>query len=146
MPQRILITTPTGNVGLETLRALARLPERSSIHVTAASRTPGADRASLETLVDELVSFDFANPKTTQSTFNQIDRVLLIRPPQLADVSKYFVPLIDQMKQSKVGQVVFLSLQGAENNTVTPHHKIEVSCGSQAWIIPFSGPVSSCRT
>lgn len=125
MPLRLLITTPTGNVGLETLRSLARLPQRADLHLVAAIRNPSADRARLAPLTDDIVRFDFANPASVRQAVQDIDKVLLVRPPQLADVNKYFRPLVEQMRQADVRQVVFLSLQGVEKNTFTPHHKIE---------------------
>lgn len=54
-----------------------------------------------------------------------VSRVLLVRPPELADVDKYFRPFVQAMQRAGVRQVIFLSLQGVENNRVTPHHKIE---------------------
>ena len=121
----ILITTPLGNVGLETLRALATRPERSQLRLIAAVRNPDKDRTALKALADEVVQFDFADPKTVNLALTGVDRVLLVRPPQLADVDLYFRPFVDAIKRSDVEQVVFLSLQGVENNSITPHHKIE---------------------
>lgn len=126
MSARILITTPVGNVGLETLRALNRLPERNKLTLIAASRIPEKDQNELGPLTDALRSFDFADPASTRQALKDIDRVLLVRPPQLADVKRYFDPLVLQMKEAGVRHVVFLSLQGVENNTLTPHHKLEV--------------------
>lgn len=121
----ILITTPLGNVGLETLRALAKRPERPQLRLIAAVRTPDKDRATLKNLADEVVQFDFANADMFDSVLTGVDRVLLVRPPQLADVDLYFRPFVEAIKRSEVQQVVFLSLQGVENNAITPHHKIE---------------------
>ncbi|MBO0936815.1 SDR family oxidoreductase [Fibrella sp. HMF5335] len=126
MPQTtILVTTPLGNVGLETLRALAKRPERLQLRLIAALRESEKDRTALTTLADECVRFDFANPEMFDSALTGVERVLLVRPPQLADVNLYFRPFVEAIKRSEVQQVVFLSLQGVENNPVTPHHKIE---------------------
>ncbi|CCH00830.1 NmrA family protein [Fibrella aestuarina BUZ 2] len=121
----LLITTPTGNVGLETLRALAMRPERPTLRIIGGVRRPEQDRTRLEGLVDQLVPFDFSEPGTVAAALQGVDKVLLVRPPQLADVDRYFRPLIEAMTRARLKQVVFLSLQGVENNTLTPHHKIE---------------------
>ncbi|HKL36465.1 MAG TPA: hypothetical protein VJ899_09270 [Salegentibacter sp.] len=49
----------------------------------------------------------------------------MLRPPQIADVDKIFVPLMEEIKQSSVKHIVFLSVQGVEKNKIIPHHKIE---------------------
>lgn len=54
-----------------------------------------------------------------------IDIVFLLRPPQLADVPKYFAPFIRKMKEKDISKIVLLSVQGAENQKIIPHHKIE---------------------
>lgn len=123
MPERILITGASGNVGLETLRELMQRPDKTSRTVIAGVRHPTSDRMAVQP--DEFVLLDFANPATFAPALTGIDRVLLVRPPQLADVSKYFAPFVQAMQQAGTKQVVFLSLQGVESNTVTPHHKIE---------------------
>ena len=121
----ILITTPLGNVGLETLRALAKRPQRPQLRLIAGVRNPEKDRPTLTTLADDVIRFDFADPAMFDAALSGVDRVLLVRPPQLADVDLYFRPFIGALKRSEVQQVVFLSLQGVENNAITPHYKIE---------------------
>jgi uncharacterized protein YbjT (DUF2867 family) len=73
----------------------------------------------------EYVQFDFEQPGTFESAFRNIDTVFLLRPPQISDVNKYFRPLVSVLKEKQVGQIVFLSVQGAEKSKVIPHHKIE---------------------
>jgi uncharacterized protein YbjT (DUF2867 family) len=121
----LFITTPTGNVGLETLRALAKRPDRSLLRVIAALRDMDRNRSLLTPFVDEFVRFDFADASGFDLALVGVDKVLLVRPPQLADVDTYFKPFIESMKRVGVKQVVFLSLQGVETNPLTPHHKIE---------------------
>jgi NmrA-like family len=56
---------------------------------------------------------------------NSCDTMFLLRPPQLANVDQIFKPLIDSAKACGVTHIVFLSVQGAEISTLTPHNKIE---------------------
>lgn len=121
--ERILITGASGNVGLETIRALMKWPDRDRFEVIAGIHD--ATRQKLDIQPDGFVTLDFTNADTFDAALSGVGRVLLVRPPQLADVDKYFSPFITAMKRAGVRQVVFLSLQGVENNPVTPHHKIE---------------------
>lgn len=123
--ERILITGASGNVGLETLRELMKSPAKTEVEVLIGLRDPAKATGTMEVQADGAVRLDFTDAATFDAALTGIDRVLLIRPPQLADVNKFFKPFIDAMKRAGVGQVVFLSLQGVENNPVTPHHKIE---------------------
>ena len=123
--ERILITGATGNVGLETLRELMKRPDASTRTVLAGVRDMAAAKTKIEVQPDAFVYVDFAFAGSFDGALAGISRVLLVRPPELADVDQYFKPFVAAMKRAGVKQVVFLSLQGVENNPVTPHHKIE---------------------
>lgn len=121
----ILITGASGNVGLETLRELMRHPDKHRFVAVAGVRNPEKASANMDVQPDGFVTLDFAKPDTFDEALKNVSRVLLIRPPELADVDLYFKPFVGAMKRANVQQVVFLSLQGVENNPMTPHHKIE---------------------
>ena len=123
--ERILITGASGNVGLETLRALMKHPAKEQFEILAGGRNPEKLLKSLPVQSDGVVALDFADATTFNVALTGITRVLLVRPPELADVDRFFKPFIEAMQRAGVQQVVFLSLQGVENNSVTPHHKIE---------------------
>lgn len=128
--ERVLLTGATGNVGLETLRALLSCRDKAQVELVAGLRNVREASTKLPVQVDDIVALDFADEKTFDAALRGINRVLLVRPPQLADVDNYFKPFVEAMKQAGVSQVVFLSLQGVENNrndgpSLTPHHKIE---------------------
>ena len=125
LPQCILLTGATGNVGVETLYELIKQPNRADFNLIAGLRNIREASTQLPVPADNIVAFDFTDPNTFDTALSGINRVLLIRPPQLADVDKYFKPFVESMKKAGVSQVVFLSLQGVENNPLTPHHKIE---------------------
>ncbi|GAA4466605.1 SDR family oxidoreductase [Nibrella saemangeumensis] len=124
MSERLLITGASGNVGTETINALTAYPT-ADYQVVAGVRNPTEDRAGVPDTVSGLVRLDFTNPRTFDTALEGIDRVLLVRPPQLADVARYFAPFVGAMQRAGTKQVVFLSLQGVENNPLTPHAKIE---------------------
>lgn len=122
--KNILITGITGNVGAETIRSLQQIGSKHQII---------AAHYNIEKAKNELKSFhnlsyrhlDFFDPATFAPALKEIDTVFLIRPPQIAEVSKYFAPFLQKCKEASVKEIVFLSVQGAENQSMIPHHKIE---------------------
>lgn len=124
-PERILITGASGNVGLETMRELMKRSDEDRFEVVAGVRDTARLKQELNVQPNGFVTLDFTNVRTFDAALSGIGRVLLVRPPQLADVDTYFKPFVNAMKRAGVRQVVFLSLQGVENNPVTPHYKIE---------------------
>jgi uncharacterized protein YbjT (DUF2867 family) len=123
----ILITGAGGNVGTATVNALRQSrPTTSSIPtIVAGVLDVVKSRQSFPTRPDRFVTLDFANPATFGPALAGVERVLLVRPPQLADVDRYFRPFIEAMQSAQIKQVVFLSLEGVDKNSLTPHHKIE---------------------
>lgn len=115
---KILVTGAAGNVGREvTASLLAR-----GACVKAAAFSSGHDA-----LPDGAgrVRLDFADPATYPEAFAGVDRLFLLRPPQITDVKRLLFPVIDYALGRGVRQIVFLSLQGAEFNVFTPHYKVE---------------------
>ncbi len=128
--ERILITGATGNVGLETLRNLMKRSDAGNRTILAGVRDLATAKQEIDVQPDAFAYMDFACPGSFDAALAGVSRVLLVRPPDLADVDLYFKPFVEAMKRAEVKQVVFLSLQGVENNRidgspVTPHHKIE---------------------
>jgi uncharacterized protein YbjT (DUF2867 family) len=120
MSQRILVTGAPGNVGTEVVIALKQM--NADFRVAAFN----AERAK-QVLGDDIdiVHFDFLNSATYERTFKGIERMFLVRPPQLANVEKEIAPAIHAAIDAGVKHIVFLSLQGVENNRIVPHYKIE---------------------
>jgi len=121
---RILITGATGNIGIEVIRYL--FESNTSNKIIAAVRD--IDKAkSIFKDYDRLnfVYFDFENPDSFKAATQHIDRVFLLRPPQISDIEKYFRPLILILKEQQIQEIIFLSVQGAEKSKVIPHNKIE---------------------
>lgn len=120
----ILVTGATGTVGRQVLRALQNQPGPG--RVRAAVRDVAHDRPKLADFpAVEPVHFDFDDAATFGPALAGVDRVFLLRPPQLADVDEFFRPFVAAARAAGVRHVVFLSVQGAEDNPVIPHHKIE---------------------
>lgn len=123
MDRTILITGATGNVGLETIKALHTVAH--GFRLMAGVRDTEKDRKKLAGYGVEPIHFDFSDPDTYQAGLRACEVLFLLRPPQLADVNRYFRPLIEAAKRCDVRHIVFLSVQGVENSSIIPHHKIE---------------------
>ncbi len=122
--KNILITGASGNIGKEVIRGLHEIG--SSHKIFAADRNSLKSKNILGEFPGlEYRKLDFADPGSFDAALQDIDLVFLLRPPQLADVSKYFQPFVDAMMTKNIGEMVFLSVQGVENQKGIPHHKIE---------------------
>ena len=122
--KNILITGATGNIGLEVIRFLFENGTSSRI-IAGVRNIEKAKKVFKNYPKLEFVHFDFENFDTFDNALSGIDSVFLLRPPHLSDIDKYFKPLIAKIKENKVKEVVFLSVQGAEKSKVIPHNKIE---------------------
>jgi uncharacterized protein YbjT (DUF2867 family) len=120
MAPHILVTGAPGNVGTYVVKAL----QASGASLRIAAWDVEAARQAFGNAV-EIVRFDFLDPATYAQTFAGIDRMFLVRPPQLANVQKEIAPAVHAALEAGVKHIVFLSLQGVEQNRMVPHHKIE---------------------
>jgi uncharacterized protein YbjT (DUF2867 family) len=121
---KILITGATGNVGLATVRLLLSQQEQN-YQVVAAVR--GIERAEkLEGISGaQLVNFEFDEPASYAAALKGVNKLLLIRPNQVSDVSKHIFPFLDQVEKSDVKHLVFFSIVGAQRNRIFANHRIE---------------------
>lgn len=120
----ILITGATGNVGFEVIRFLEKSKTPNKIFAGVRNIEKAKTQFKDFSKVDYR-NFDFENPATFDDALREIDTVFLLRPPHISDIEKYFRPLIQKIKEHRVKEVVFLSVQGAEKSKVIPHNKIE---------------------
>jgi uncharacterized protein YbjT (DUF2867 family) len=119
----VLVTGATGNVG----RPLVEELRRRGADVRAADRDPtrqGGDGNVAR------VRFDWQGADTWDDAFAGVERVFVLRPPHLSKPRTEMVPALERAKALGVRHVVFLSLQGAENNRVVPHRQVEDWCRS----------------
>jgi len=115
----ILITGVSGNVGSAVLKYLEK--HNTKVHIGVRSISKYKD-VKESTIVREL---DFENPNTYKSALEDMDKIFIVRPPQITDVEGVFSPFVEACKQAGIKHIVFLSLIGIEKNTIPPHHKIE---------------------
>jgi len=127
----ILVTGATGNVG----GPLARLLHEQGQPVRAAVSSP----KSVARLPDPAIPWavlDMNDPQTYPAAFAGVERLFLLRPPQISDVDRSIKPVIDYATANGVRHIVFLSLLGAEKNKVVPHAEIEALL--QAGPVPYT--------
>jgi len=136
MNGKIVITGAPGNVGTHVVEALraAGLVDRMRVgarDADSARRTLGADV--------EIVPFDFTKPETFAAALDGIERLFLVRPPALSNVPRDIAPALEAAQTAGVRQIVFLSIQGVEQNRIVPHAKIET------WITDHAVPYTFLR-
>lgn len=120
MGAKILVTGVTGNVGFEVAKELLKRGEPvrlGDIHTGRIYERFGQD-------VDA-AAFAFGQDATYTAALAGIEKVFLMRPPQITDVKKYMFPAIDAALAAGVKQFVFLSLIGIEHNRIVPHYAVE---------------------
>lgn len=116
----ILVTGATGIVGSAVVDHLIK----PDVQVIAAVRDPGAAHPDLSGVLTRAFEFG-ASPEALDEVLDGVDQVFLMRPPQIEDVRTYLFPFIDACNRNGIRQVTFLSLQGVQFNTRTPHHAVE---------------------
>lgn len=119
----ILITGATGLTGQAVTKHLMLLSEEHRIFF--AVRRPALARQDLPAKTWQIRQFDFEDPFSYKPALEKIDRVFLLRPPQLANVKTYIEPFLKTAESAGVKHIVFLSIQAAPSNPWTPHYKIE---------------------
>ena len=119
--KRILITGATGNVGREVVRALHA---RGGAALRAGVRDVARGAVAFQAYPGvQPVLFDFADAATHAAALAGCDGLFLLRPPQVTDA---FAGFIAEARRAGIRHIVFLSVQGAENNRFIPHHKTEL--------------------
>lgn len=120
MVRPIVVTGATGNVGGEVVRAcVAR-----GLPVRATASDPLRARKRLPAGLD-VVALDYQNPATFGPALAGAGALFLMRPPAIANVRTTLLPLIDESRRQGLAHIVFLSVAGAENNRIVPHHAVE---------------------
>jgi uncharacterized protein YbjT (DUF2867 family) len=126
----ILVTGGSGNVGKEVVRQLQSRQVPFQV----------GDRQTTTTNISEgvkTVRFDFLDPSTYDSAVAGCDAVFLLRPPAIANTKQTLNVFLDIARSQGVSQVVFISVAGAGDNPLVPHHAVEqhLRAGSEGWTI-----------
>ncbi len=119
MNGEILVTGATGNLGASYLAA-ARLAGQS---VRLGGRRVEQLRGKYPGL--PAVCLDFEDPRTFDAALHGAAGLFLVRPPAISRVGSTVNVLLDRAAVLGVEHVVFVSVAGAESNSIVPHHRIE---------------------
>ena len=123
----ILVTGASGNIGSEVVRALAQ----RQVAFRTAVRTPPASSAATA------VHLDLRDARTYAPAVAGCTAVFLLRPPAIANTRQTLNRFLDVARAQGVAQVVFVSVAGAADNPVVPHHAVEqhLRAGPAGWTI-----------
>ena len=122
--EKILITGATGNVGLTTLKLLESR-NYPGVEVVAAVRDIERAR-KIEGIANcNFCQFEFDEPATYDKALERVTKIVLIRPNQVSDVSKYIFPFLAKAEKTGVKHIVFVSIVGAERNRIFANHRTE---------------------
>ena len=122
--EKILITGATGNVGLSTLKLLESR-NYTGVEVVAAVRDIERAR-KIEGIENcNFCHFEFDEPATYDKALEGVTRIVLIRPNQVSDVSRYIFPFLAKAEKMGVKHIVFISIAGAERNRIFANHRTE---------------------
>jgi len=122
--EKILITGATGNVGLATLKLLESR-NYSGIEVVAAVRDIERAR-KIEGIANcNFCHFEFDEPSTYDKAPEGVTKIVLIRPNQVSDVTRYIFPFLAKAEKIGVKHIVFVSIIGAERNRIYANHRTE---------------------
>jgi uncharacterized protein YbjT (DUF2867 family) len=109
----LLVTGSTGTVGRYVVSGLRSrgLPVRPAVRDVTGSQDGDACR------------FDFADAGTWTAALEGVDRVFLMRPPAISDITGVIRPFIAELSRRRIRQTVVLSLMGV--NPAMPHYRLE---------------------
>ena len=122
--EKILITGATGNVGLATLKLL-EFKNIPGVEVVAAVRDIERAR-KIEGIANcNFCHFEFDESSTYDKALDGVTKIVLIRPNQVSDVSRYIFPFLAKAEKLGVKHIVFVSIVGAERNRIFANHRTE---------------------
>ncbi len=132
MEAPILVIGTLGNVGTHVVNSLQAAGQRVRV---ADHDLSGLQKRFGDSV--ECVRFDFLDPATFAAAYENVEKMFLMRPPQISNVKRDMFPAIDAAKQAGVKYVVFLSVIGIEKMTFIPHYKVETYLREQGFQTTF---------
>ncbi len=127
----ILVTGATGNTGWAVARAL----QARGLPVRVAGTSPQRLAALFPGVAQ--VRLDYRDPSTFGPATRGCRALFLVRPPAVSRLAPTLAALVDAARVEGVGQVVFLSVAGAGESALVPHHAVErhLMAGRGGWTV-----------
>jgi uncharacterized protein YbjT (DUF2867 family) len=119
----IAVSGATGIVGRVVVDELAADPGAGRHQLRRLTRHPNPSPSPKHAVED--IWFSFAEPATWPAAFAGVERLFLVRPPELINVTRDLLPAVAAARDAGVRQVVFLSVLGAQHNPLLPHRRVE---------------------
>ena len=120
MSDKILIIGATGSVGFEVATRLSQLNQRVKIAV----RNPEKAK-SIKFKDTDFVHFEYNNPKTFDSAFENVDKVLLVSPPSYLGIQDIVKDAINSAIDKNINLIVNISAISIESDLDKPMKEIE---------------------
>lgn len=120
MSDKILIIGATGSVGFEVATRLSQLNQRVKIAV----RNPEKAK-SIKFKDTDFVHFEYNNPKTFDSAFENVDKVLLVSPPSYLGIQDIVKDAINSAIDKNIKLIVNISAISIESDLDKPMKEIE---------------------
>ncbi|CAM4449758.1 SDR family oxidoreductase [Deinococcus marmoris] len=133
------VTGAPGNIGTPLVRALLRRGAR----VRVLARHPETARQAFADAPPSQIEFgtmEFGKRQTYLDAFDGLDKLFVLRPPAVSQVSRDMFPALDVALGAGVRHFVLLSLQGADKLTITPHAHLEKHLGGNGAVYTFLRP------
>jgi uncharacterized protein YbjT (DUF2867 family) len=118
--EKNLIIGATGSVGFEVSKRLSELQEPVKIAVRDPEK---AKSINLENV--ELIHFEYQNPETFNSTFENVNKIFLVSPPSYLNLQDDVIKTINFAIDKGIKYIVNLSAISVESDTDKPMKKIE---------------------
>lgn len=121
----LLITGPSGNVGMELVE---RLAASSPGAWRVASRHPDVLRTKLAGSDAQVVAFDFFDRGTWPGALEGVHAVFLLFPlPSNRSARTGIIPFVEAATAAGCRHVVYVSVLGADRSRVVPHFQVEAA-------------------
>lgn len=133
------VTGAPGNVGTPLVGELLRRGAR----VRVLARHPEKARQAFADAPPSQIEFgtlEFGKRPTYLNAFDGLDKLFVLRPPAVSQVSKDMFPALDVALGAGVRHFVLLSLQGADRLPFTPHAQLEKHLGGNGAAHTFLRP------
>ena len=118
--EKILVIGATGSVGFE----VAKLLSDSNKPVKIAVRDPEKAK-SINLKNAELIHFEYQNPDTFKSAFEDVEKLLIVSPPSYLNLQDIVIKAIDSAIAKGVKRIVNISAFSAESELDKPMKQIE---------------------
>ncbi len=114
MPDTILVTGATGNVGSEVINQLQNTGHKIKAGVRDLQKAKNFGWQDVE-----LVQFDYTNPESIEKAMSGVTKMFLVSPPVHAGNDELLFRAIDTAKNNGVKHIVDLSAMNAEKSENT---------------------------